>query len=504
MKARKTTKNVKHLKNNNGSWTYRRRVPERHHKTLGFKVWNRPCGDVPYQQAVTMITNWMVEDDALIAELNNPTVSGQVRQATETAHWEPFVDRMIDGAKVLKEDPKAFSYILDSDGNKHLVDLEPYNPLQEAKDAIKRIDADLTLDDPERLVRYQNNLKVSFGAHVDLPSDLDDLDDFEMVKRKLERRIAHLAGDPNTISAVAERYYRHNGIRTGVLRKYRGNIRKLTNHMGDIPITHVTSSSLRRFRDQEAATMQPSSLAAVFTPIRGMFRFALNEELIDHNPLPSVELQKDKRSIHEKKWTPFTPIEMQRLLASMDEFWGSPMRGLSDERRVAIHMVCRVMAYSAMRPIEVIRLESQDVTDEWIKVSRSKTPSSHRTIPLHPALEDFPAFVAGGGLRTFNTLKTDQVEPVRYNFRRLTRDLMDPPITDKKKVIYSLRSTFSNTMRRAGADPEVRRAILGHSEGGALAHYDDGQEFFKKRRWVCASDPTVIYLDTDDYDDIMD
>lgn len=66
---------------------------------------------------------------------------------------------------------------------------------------------------------------------------------------------------------------------------------------------------------------------------------------------------------------------------------------------------------------------------------------------------------------TFRTLKTDQVEPVRYNFRRLTRDLMDPPITDPKKVIYSLRSTFSNTMRRAGAAPEVRRAILGHSEG---------------------------------------
>ncbi len=185
----------------------------------------------------------------------------------------------------------------------------------------------------------------------------------------------------------------------------------------------------------------------------------------------------------------------------MDEHWGSPMRGLRAERRVAIHMVCRVMAYSCLRPVEVVRLEPQDVSEEWIKVRESKTTSSHRTVPLHPALSDFPAFVAKGGLMTFRTLKTDQVEPVRYNFRRLTRDLMDPPIKDKKKVLYSLRSTFSNAMRRAGADPDIRRAILGHSEGGALNHYDDGPEFFKKRKWINATDPTVIYPDTDAYYD---
>jgi integrase len=504
MTAKNSAKRVKHLKNNNGSWTYRRRVPERHHKTLGIKMWNRPCGDVSYQEAVLMVTNWALEDDARISELDDPNVGKQVRQATETKHWEPYVDRMIGGSKTLKEDPHAFSYVLDEEGNEHILDLKPFDPLHEAKDAIEGIDADTLLDDAERLVRYQNVLKVCFGEHVDLPRDLDDRDDFELVRRKLERRIADLAGDPNTITAVAERYYQHNQIRAGVLRKYRGNIKKLTDHVGDIPITHVTSVSLRRFRDQQAAIMKPSSLAAIFTPIRGLFRYAVNEELVDNNPMGSVQLQKDKRSIHEKKWTAFTPIEMRRLFLAMDKFWGSPLRGLSDERRVAVHMVCKVMAYSAMRPIEVIRLEAEDVTDEWIQISRSKTPSSHRTIPLHPALSDFPKFVADGGLKTFRTLKTDQVEPVRYNFRRLTRDLMDPPITDEKKVSYSLRSTFSNTMRRAGATPEVRRAILGHSEGGALAHYNDGEEFFKKRKWVRASGPTIIYPDLDEADDLTD
>jgi hypothetical protein len=40
---------------------------------------------------------------------------------------------------------------------------------------------------------------------------MDERDDFELVKHKLERRIADLADYPNTISAMAERYYVYNG-----------------------------------------------------------------------------------------------------------------------------------------------------------------------------------------------------------------------------------------------------------------------------------------------------
>jgi hypothetical protein len=78
MKPQNGSKTVKHLKNNNGSWTYRRRVPERHYKTLGTKVWNRPCGDVSYQQAVIMVTKWAAEDDALISSLDNPSEAAKV------------------------------------------------------------------------------------------------------------------------------------------------------------------------------------------------------------------------------------------------------------------------------------------------------------------------------------------------------------------------------------------------------------------------------------------
>jgi integrase len=449
-------------------------------------MWNEPCGDVSYAEAVVMVTELAKQHDALIKQLDDPKVAEKTRSKTEWRHLEEPAMKIADTLTDIGLSPD---------------NMQGSMLLPAAQAGIRAADEHPEQSPATRLVAYQSIMAICFNDHVIAPSDLDEREEFDMVKRKLERRIADLAGNPNTISAVAERYYKNNQIKLGVLRKYRGNIRKLINSLGDIPISHINPAALRRFRDEQAATMQPSALAAVFTPIRGMFTYALEEELIATNPVQSVKLPKDKRSVHERKWTPFPPREVQRLLEAMEDFWGKPMRGLSNERRLAVHMVCRVMAHSAMRPVEVVRLEPEDVSDDWIKVRASKTPSSYRTIPLHPNIADFPAFIAKGGLQTFRNIKTDQVEPVRYNFRRLTRDLMDPPIKDEKKVVYSLRSTFSNAMRRAGARPDVRRAILGHAEGGHLSHYDDGPEFFLKRKWVNATDPTVIYPDTDDYYD---
>lgn len=75
---------------------------------------------------------------------------------------------------------------------------------------------------------------------------------------------------------------------------------------------------------------------------------------------------------------------------------------------------------------------------------------------------------------------------------------MDPPLHDPKQALYLLRSTFSNAMRRAGA--EMRRAFLGHAEAGALKHYDDGPEFAKKRKWLRA--PRTVYPDPREDDDL--
>lgn len=85
--------------------------------------------------------------------------------------------------------------------------------------------------------------------------------------------------------------------------------------------------------------------------------------------------------------------------------------------------------------------------------------------------------------------QTDAVTVLRHNFIKLIRKKMVDPINNPRKALYSLRSTFQNAMRRAGAPKDVRRAILGHVESGAIRHYDDGPSFALLKEWVEKSDP---------------
>ena len=69
----RTLKRPRYLKDNGGVLSYRRRVPKQHQKTLGFKMWNRPCGKVSDAQAVAMVVQWTKEDNDLIMRLDvNP------------------------------------------------------------------------------------------------------------------------------------------------------------------------------------------------------------------------------------------------------------------------------------------------------------------------------------------------------------------------------------------------------------------------------------------------
>jgi hypothetical protein len=82
-------------------------------------------------------------------------------------------------------------------------------------------------------------------------------------------------------------------------------------------------------------------------------------------------LKREKRSTQMIKWKPFPPNEVRRIFAAMDDVWGSPLRGLSNERRLAIHMVCRVQAFTALRPR--LRTHNQNITVAARMMAERKT-----------------------------------------------------------------------------------------------------------------------------------
>ncbi|MEJ8560138.1 tyrosine-type recombinase/integrase [Yoonia sp. GPGPB17] len=534
-------KKVKYLKIDRGRYYYQRRVPDQFRELLGISKWQMPCGDVSYAKAVQLVVNWAEEHDDLLAKLKTPegydSVEAEVLRSKDMAYQilveqtggspvylvgdelvshddlsKPWMKALEEVAKLdeYHSQPKAPEHEVlqlraQIDRAKHggpklgRIKLTPYPEFIELAKAhasdVGLVEFEFTpqsprpMSDERYLDELQRVFQRYFGTNPSAPSDPDDRDEYIFAKHRIERKISSVLPDKNSISAVLEKYCKFNSIRIGTRSKYVREVARLIAITGDVPLAHVRTEDLKQLRDDLIGTIQAASIQAVFTPIKGIFAFAFDEDIIPVNPMLGVKLPKDKRPIEERKWKPFDPLEFTRIMKAADDLWSSPVQGLSDPRRDAIHMVVRVLAFSGMRPIEVIRLRPDDVTDDWISITGSKTESSTRVVPLHPEISDFPNWIASGGLDTFQSIKTDQVGSVRHNFGRLLRDKMQNPITDPQKALYSFRSTFASAMRRAGADIQVQRAILGHKEAGAIRHYYDGPEFDVKRKWVLATDP---------------
>lgn len=343
------------------------------------------------------------------------------------------------------------------------------------------------ISDDEFADRLSDLLRDHFG-NTDAPDDEDERLEFDMLKMKLERLVARFSPTPDKLSKVFQRFLSFSDIKTE--RKYRRVFTQFLRHSGDIPISQVTPKMLRDYRDRMLADgLTIASVKAAFTPLKSVFRYALDEEIVESNPTQAVTFPKDTRPIGEVRHLPFSPDEVGSILEALDRHWLNPFPYLDDDRRLAMRQVVRALAFTAARPVELMSLAREDVTDAAIHIRRTKTKASWRYVPVHPEIADFPSFVSAGGLECLLTNNMDPVEPVRHNFMRLLREIMDPPISEKRKTLYSLRGTFQDALRRAGAPLEVRQAILGHTEGGAIKHYNSGPEFDLMRYWIIKSDP---------------
>ena len=538
------TPKVRYLKVDRGRFFYQKRIPKDLQAILGEKMWTKPCGDVPFSKAVQLIVTWSEEHDQFIKEMKSTTarekfhldrlnaikllekenfrsngaplfldLGAQDGEILELPSWK-WAQTRLNELEILRQGNHAPPSLL-AQLNAIVVRIESgaqrrkqihVPPYPEVIKFISGID-DLKirncfnyanelpqpLSDAEFLVELETVLADAFtDVQNRPPPSTDEHDEYEFVRKRLERKINNLKPNPDTLTHVSEKYFSFNQIKPHTRKKYRREIKRLILEFGDVPIKNLEASDLKNLRDSLLPQMLPASLHAVFTPIKGMFKYAIQEGIIDVNPMASISLPRDKRPIEERKWKKFEPHEALLIDQSIDKIWGHDLQGLSEERRTALRFVVRTLMFSGMRPIEVLRLTPNDVTDTFIKISGSKTESSTRVIPLHPELNELPAWLRSGGLNTFDTISGDKVTSVRHNFTRLIRELMTPPISDEQKTLYSLRSTFVNAMRRAGADIQMQRAILGHKEAGAIRHYDDGPEFDKKYEIVARTDPRYI------------
>jgi hypothetical protein len=300
-------KRVRYLKIDRGRYSYQRRVPLDLQPLLGPR-WLIPCGDVTFAKAVQIIVTQAEEHDQLIVSVR--TQDGRARFLVEEAQ----ASRAIDEAWPKMSSPSVYRWadmpedgsLIPIDGNPEfwrsvgallrnidrervgdlpnseviavfcqsiakasrasddvqLVIAPDFKLLRDLLEEFRRdgavVDVQFTAPMPPRMhdLEYLDRLEtlhgLAFGPDSPRPNDADDLDEYEMVKRKLERRISAVSPATDTICAVLERFMDHNSIREATRRKYRRDTARLVRLIGDVPAGHIRPEDLRRLRDQEA------------------------------------------------------------------------------------------------------------------------------------------------------------------------------------------------------------------------------------------------------------
>jgi integrase len=260
----------------------------------------------------------------------------------------------------------------------------------------------------------------------------------------------------------------------------------------DKPIQRLTRSDARLFRDflvarQVAASTVNKYVRIAHTIVGTAIR---DHDLSIRNPFESLRVEDEMPDIDRRH--PLSQKEIKLVLAARQRINGE----LAD---ILVLLVC-----TGARLNEIAGLEIADVqplsTGEgpshlWIRPNRTrslKSVSSRRKVPLIG-----PAVVAAtNAVARVADLGHDE-GPLFPRYGRnggrdaasqaLMKFLRRIGITDRRKVIHSIRHSVKQALRDVGCPKDVRDAIQGHSITDVAETYGSGVGLEAKREWLQAA-----------------
>lgn len=112
-----------------------------------------------------------------------------------------------------------------------------------------------------------------------------------------------------------------------------------------------------------------------------------------------------------------------------------------------------ILLYTGMRSIELRSLTPKDIDrrQRLIRVRRSKTDAGIRIIPIHTRIQ---------------SLIADHIHDLNMSYSAMSKHFKDVMASiNCKHTTHDCRHTFATLLDTAGANPNARRALLGHKNG---------------------------------------
>lgn len=201
-----------------------------------------------------------------------------------------------------------------------------------------------------RVYRHGKQFFKSFRGSLQNPADArravrlrDEIKAQAIVGTHDETSEFHLFGD------VAQEYMNTAALQMSTKKEYLKVLNTDWLPLSIVPISAITPKKLREIIHSKPRSNKTK--ANVFAPVRSVFKFALGEGYIEHNPCPSVVIQKHQSPPIDY----FTPSEVWVLLDHLD---GEIARYFT------------VFLGTGMRPSEILALERHDIQGDYCRVSK--------------------------------------------------------------------------------------------------------------------------------------
>lgn len=288
-----------------------------------------------------------------------------------------------------------------------------------------------------------------------------------------------------TVQEVFEDYIEHSPDSYSTKNKHEKLFNKYITTKS-IPIQQLTKADILENMNALTTQAKDDTIARVFSIYRNdIVQHANFKEYINKDLMVGIKCPKS-RLIHIKKSTVTdraTILEVERLLlASHVNFYN---------KKLIIYLM-EVLYYTGMRPAEAEALTRDDIHDTYIDVNkqlgsdaeekhvvtRCKTPTSVRKIPIHedlkPILEDLLEFS-----ETYEIFKREDGRYLDSEFvGTILRNLLKNTGIDFN--LYRLRHNMATSLVTSGTDTKTTMELLGHAQYNMSLGYANSSDLLKK------------------------
>ncbi len=265
----------------------------------------------------------------------------------------------------------------------------------------------------------------------------------------------------NGDDAILETYLNHAGIDGYFEREARAVwalYKQLTDNM---PLKDASRDDGRKLVAHfEGQGLKSATVEKKIMWLRAAVNLAIDEGKLKFNPFSSIVPKRNDKTVR----LPLSEADIRETKRNLDRL------DKGDQ------MLFRLLATSGMRLSEAFEIdgEMKERGCRYVIVGK-KTDQSLRRVPLPADALPYLPKVIKGPLFEGTAAQAS---------KRLNRFLNECGITDKRKVVHSLRHRAQDRLRAAGCPEDTRWAILGHEEKTVAAGYGEGFPVPLLRKWV--------------------